>query len=148
MSDHGQEFYEHGYYGHNSAYDMQQARCTFIFKDQNETKPEVVHHMTSHLDVVPTLMKRLGVTNPYSDYSHGENLFDKNYKRGCSFVGNWNENAIICKDNTFIISDIVTKAFDNQIRDTKSYKPVKLKDKSELNRVLMESLKQNSRFSH
>ena len=148
MSDHGQEFYEHGYYGHNSAYDTQQARCTFIFKDQNETKPEVVHHMTSHLDVVPTLMKRLGVTNPSSDYSHGENLFDKNYKRACSFVGNWNENAIICKDNTFIISDIVTKAFDNQIRDTKSYKPVKLKDKSELNRVLMESLKQNSQFSH
>ena len=148
MSDHGQEFYEHGYYGHNSAYDTEQARCTFIFKDQNETKPQVVHHMTSHLDVPPTLLSRLGVINPYSDYSHGQNLFDKNYSRRCSFVGNWNENAIICNDNTFIISDIVTRAFDNQIRDTKTYNPVKLKDKSELNKVLMETLQQNSHFSH
>ncbi len=148
MSDHGQEFYEHGYYGHNSAYDTEQARCTFIFKDQNETEPKVVHHMTSHLDVPPTLLSRLGVINPYSDYSHGQNLFDKNYSRRCSFVGNWNENAIICNDNTFIISDIVTRVFDNQIRDTKTYNPVKLKDKSELNKVLMETLKQNSHFSH
>ena len=147
MSDHGQEFYEHGYYGHNSAYDTQQARCTFIFKDQNETKPQVIKHMTSHLDFLPTLLHRLGVTNPYSDYSHGDNLFDKNYSRKCSFLGNWNENAIICNNYTFVISDIVTKAFDNQIRDTKTYEPIKLKNKNELNMLLMTTLKQNSHFS-
>jgi len=148
LSDHGQEFFEHGYYGHNSAYDTQQARCTFIFKDQNETRPYIIKYMTSHLDVIPTLMHKLGVTNPSSDYSHGEDLFDKNYSRECSFLGNWNENAIICKDYTFIISDVVTKAFNNQIRDTKMYKPVKLQNRKELNKILIETLRQNSQFSH
>lgn len=80
-------------------------------------------HLTSHLDIAP------------------------DYHRECAFVGNWNENAIICEDETFVISDLLSKAFNNEIRNTKSYEKIRLKEKKRMNEVLIRSLEENRQFS-
>lgn len=66
--DHGEEFMEEGRWGHNSAFHNQQLRTPMVLHVPGKGA-RVVTAPTSHLDIVPTLMPLLGVTNPPSDYS-------------------------------------------------------------------------------
>jgi uncharacterized protein len=71
--DHGEEFMEHGFWGHNSSFSEQQVRPPLVLWIPGE--PSAVHSkLTSHLDIPATLMPRLGVTNPPHDYTAGINL--------------------------------------------------------------------------
>ncbi len=71
--DHGEEFMEAGYWGHNSTISDPQTRTPMVLWVPG-LKPAVSDKMTSHLDVVPTIMPMLGVANPVQDYSVGINL--------------------------------------------------------------------------
>lgn len=68
--DHGEEFMEHGRWGHNSAFHDEQVRVPLVVAGAGIT-PAVVDLPTSHLDVAPTLLRRLGVTNPSADFAVG-----------------------------------------------------------------------------
>lgn len=68
--DHGEAFMEHGRWGHGSDFTEQQTRTPMILWIPG-VEPRVVTRMTSHLDIPATLLPRLGVTNPASDYSLG-----------------------------------------------------------------------------
>ena len=77
-SDHGEEFNEHGdgIKGHGSGYSRHQLGVPMLLAWPG-TKPQRVSRRTSHYDIAPTLIRRmLGCTNPYSDYSSGQDLFD------------------------------------------------------------------------
>ncbi|HWU82312.1 MAG TPA: sulfatase-like hydrolase/transferase [Methylophilaceae bacterium] len=73
VGDHGEEFMEHGYWGHNSTFSDQQTRTPLVLWMPGR-KPAVHEELTSHLDLPATIMPRLGVTNPASDYSVGNDL--------------------------------------------------------------------------
>ncbi|MDR1729352.1 MAG: sulfatase-like hydrolase/transferase [Prevotellaceae bacterium] len=76
--DHGQEFDDNrkNFWGHNGNFSDAQIRTPFIYYSQ-ENEPQVYHHLTSHYDVVPTLMQEVFSTqNPANDYSIGKSLFD------------------------------------------------------------------------
>ncbi len=146
LSDHGEEFYEHGFFGHNSAYDEYQVGSPLIFHIPAKESQKIIH-MTSHLDIIPTLMKQLGVTNPTSDYAHGDDLFAPNYKRECSFIGNWNENALVCKNYTIAISNIVSRTLNNKVRETSTYKELQEYDKNYLNKEILKVLNENKQFT-
>jgi uncharacterized protein len=99
--DHGQEFFEHGYFGHNGAFTPEQTHVPLIIYDP-ERAPGVVDRRTSHADLVPTFMQLLGVDNPPSDYAAGESLFSEGSgDRGVISCG-WDECARI-DDNGFIV---------------------------------------------
>jgi membrane-anchored protein YejM (alkaline phosphatase superfamily) len=68
--DHGEEFGEGGWVGHNSAFDMWQLRTPLIVHLPGRA-PRSIRRLTSHEDVPPTILEALGVMNPASDYSHG-----------------------------------------------------------------------------
>jgi len=72
--DHGEEFREHGYFGHTSAFTPEQTRVPFLLHLPGVGHREV-DHLTSHLDFVPTVMDLLGYTNPPGDYSNGTPIF-------------------------------------------------------------------------
>ena len=57
--DHGAEFYERGFWGHNSAFSPEQIKVPFIFYLPDE-KPKKYNSLTSHLDIAPTLLELLG----------------------------------------------------------------------------------------
>lgn len=71
--DHGEEFMEHGYWGHNSTFSDAQTRTPLVLWIPG--LPAASHeNLTSHLDLPATIMPLLGVTNPATDYSVGIDL--------------------------------------------------------------------------
>lgn len=143
-SDHGQEFYEYGTYGHNSSYNCEQVKVPFLVH-LPENKHKIITKLTSHLDLVPTLMSYIGVDNPTGDYSNGYNLLDKNYNREQAYIANWNNNAILTDKYTYVFSNMPDQIFDNKIYNTKTYKEIK-NQKTQKQKVIFEALKQNSKF--
>jgi membrane-anchored protein YejM (alkaline phosphatase superfamily) len=72
--DHGEQFMEKGQWGHHSSFVDEEVRVPLVIH-----APGVAPHRdtgtSSHLDIVPTLMTLLGVTNRPDDYSLGHDLF-------------------------------------------------------------------------
>ena len=66
--DHGEEFMEKGHWGHNAGFHEEQIRTPMILHIPG-TKPQVVKKLTSHVDIIPTLLPLFGVTNPVSEYA-------------------------------------------------------------------------------
>jgi membrane-anchored protein YejM (alkaline phosphatase superfamily) len=76
--DHGEEFDDNhqGYLGHASNYSVSQVLTPLIIYWPH-VQPFVYEHLTSHYDIVPTLMKRLfNNTNSFADYSIGMDIYD------------------------------------------------------------------------
>ncbi len=85
--DHGEEFMEHGFWGHNSTFVDPQIRTPLLIYVPG-MKAQVSDAMTSHMDIVPTLMPLLGVRNPSSDYATGFNLL-AGETRQHTYVADW-----------------------------------------------------------
>lgn len=98
--DHGEEFYEHGFYGHNGAFTDEQAKVPLIFYAPGIV-PAEFEKMTSHQDVVPTVLEILGCLNKSSDYSLGHNLFS-DFKRKDVVCSSWDKLAVIGNDITVL----------------------------------------------
>ena len=64
-SDHGEQLLEHGFFGHaNSAYDVG-LHAPFIYRDTDRsTAGRRIDEAISSIDVLPTLLARLGVASP------------------------------------------------------------------------------------
>ncbi|PJA11627.1 MAG: hypothetical protein COX65_10025 [Elusimicrobia bacterium CG_4_10_14_0_2_um_filter_56_8] len=96
MGDHGESFLERGRYGHNQGYSPEEVRVPLVVYIPGRA-PERVKTMTSHLDIVPTLLPLAGVRNPAADYSNGQSLF---MRGGRPFVpsASWDSAAIITEN--------------------------------------------------
>ena len=73
--DHGEEFFENGFWGHHSNFSDEQVSVPFVMRGPGvptgtESKP------SSHIDLPRTLLEMVGVSaDQAADYSIGENLF-------------------------------------------------------------------------
>lgn len=150
-SDHGQEFYEYGFFGHNSSFSKAQTNSPLIIKLPKKLQDTIAlpdNHeniLTSHNDIVPTILKLIGVVNSPDDYSNGYNIFDKKFHRDYIFNANWNNNAIITQDYTYVFSNIPNKMFKNEIRDTQTYK--RILDAPQVDvKLLLDVMNNNKRF--
>ena len=85
--DHGEEFMEKGRFGHHSSFSEEQIRTPLLLKLPGEA-PRVVEQVTSHLDLAPTLLARLGVVNDPADYSLGVDLAAP-FARNFVVVADW-----------------------------------------------------------
>jgi membrane-anchored protein YejM (alkaline phosphatase superfamily) len=72
--DHGEEFMEHGRWGHNSDFVNEQIRVPMVISVPG-MRARIYEKLTSHLDLADTILPLLGVENPASDYSLGKNMF-------------------------------------------------------------------------
>ena len=127
VGDHGEEFMEKGRWGHNSEFHEEQTRTPLIVWVPG-TGSSVSDQMTSHLDIAPTLLPLLGVTNPASDYCLGHNLLSS-YKRRYTVIADWSRVAYVTKDYKIIIpykragfiQTRVTTRDDQEIKDTRAF---------------------------
>ena len=71
--DHGEEFMEHGRYGHHSTFSDEQIRTPLILSIPG-VAPRSFDSVSSHLDLVPTLLHQLGAVNPPEEYCLGLDL--------------------------------------------------------------------------
>lgn len=91
--DHGEEFREHGHWGHNSAFDDPQTRTPLLVYVPGRP-PARVTRMSSHLDIPATLLTLLGITTPSEEYSLGHDLFGPVERERC-VISSWNDMAIV-----------------------------------------------------
>lgn len=96
LGDHGEEFMEKGRWGHNSAFTDEQTRTPFVLWVPG-MKTKEVDGMSNHMDVIPTIMPLLGVTNPARDYSTGYNLL-AGEERKHAVLAEWSSTAYMDHD--------------------------------------------------
>lgn len=94
--DHGEEFMEKGYWGHNSTFSQEQIRVPLILRYPGGTASHV-GKVTNHIDIIPTLLPMLGVTSPGSDYSLGLNLLS-DAEHDFMVLADWDSVAIVTPD--------------------------------------------------
>jgi uncharacterized protein len=73
--DHGQEFYEHGFFGHGSAFTPEQTHVPLIMRVPGLSFREH-DHLTQHQDLPATMLALLGVNDPPERYSLGRNMLE------------------------------------------------------------------------
>jgi len=88
-ADHGEEFGEHGFFGHNHAFTPEQVRVPMVlYLPWGDAA--VYEHMTSHYDVPATMLELLGVNTPASDYSNGSSMLTSP-ERHSNLACKWNQ---------------------------------------------------------
>jgi membrane-anchored protein YejM (alkaline phosphatase superfamily) len=98
--DHGEEFLEKGRWGHGSDFSEEQTRVPLVLWIPGES-PREVTQLSSHADIPATLLARLGVVNPPSDYSIGFDLLGPP-QRVDAVLADWNRIAVIDADAKLI----------------------------------------------
>ena len=124
-ADHGEAFLERGYTGHNHSFSKEEVSVPLVFYHP-DLKPSVVNYRTSHLDLVPTFMKMLGVENEPSDYSHGFGLFEAEWDYIPVF--SWNIAALVF-DGYTIVMPLATYGGRVRIYDNETWQEIKLDSK-------------------
>ena len=99
--DHGEEFFENGFFGHTSTFDDYQTKTVFVMS-YPKTEHRSIERITSHADLVPTIMEAMGCTSPLDRYTQGLSLLDSNPKR--QYITSTNmDNAAIIDDQFKIV---------------------------------------------
>lgn len=105
--DHGQEMNETGldYWGHNGNFSRYQVQVPLLIHWPEKTAHHY-RHITSHVDVVPTLMTELlGCHSAISDYSNGRSLFDES-PRDFTMAYSWGSCAVITRNRTTVFDQL------------------------------------------
>ena len=110
--DHGEEFMEKGHWGHHASFVDEQIRVPLVIWAPGQP-PRRDTRMSSHLDIVPTLMTLLGVTNPPADYSLGHDLFGDDRPEQC-VVADWDRLACVSRAGKAILP-VNYKAFGGSL---------------------------------
>ncbi len=118
--DHGEEFHEMGYWGHTSAFTPYQTKVPFIVHWPGR-RPETVDRLTSHHDLAPTLLGKLGARNAPADYSVGRDIFTHAGHRYVISSG-WDDAAYIDGSLTCVFPTQSHSGLSMDVRDAR-YKP-------------------------
>ncbi|MDF7670149.1 sulfatase-like hydrolase/transferase [Orbaceae bacterium ESL0721] len=109
--DHGQEMNDNrlGFWGHNGNYTDAQTKVPFIViggKDSANLQ-ENANKLTSHEDVVPSLMRHyLYVENDIRDYATGYDLFSPMPERNWLLMSNYSSYAVRTLDHIYLVNRI------------------------------------------
>lgn len=123
--DHGEPFYERGYYGHNHGYCDYEIKSPLVFYATGK-KNVSTKYPTSHMDIAPTLLYLLGAKNPAYDFSNGLNLYDSKAISARNFLAafSWDTAAII-RPNEIMVFSMETYNFSNFTFYDNSYEKIK-----------------------
>lgn len=98
--DHGEEFFEHGYWGHTSNFTHTQVEVPMVMRGPG-VPPGIERAPTSHVDVAPTLLEMLGASPADRDaWTVGGNMLAPDPARarvvsGWEVVAAWTPDAVI-----------------------------------------------------
>lgn len=120
--DHGEAFMEKGRWGHNSDFSEEQVRVPLVVSIPGRP-PAVIEHVTSHLDVAPTLLPLLGIDAPAHQYSAGTHLLADTGR--LVVVSSWNDIGIITDRAKIVVpfgsttqhTNLLTSRDDQRLRN-------------------------------
>jgi len=124
--DHGEEFLEHGHWGHNSAFTDEQTRTPLVLWVPGRA-PLRVSAMSSHLDLPATLLALLGATGPESDWTLGHDLLGP-FRRTSTVISDWDQMALVDEHHKLVLpfrdgrltGSLVTGADDLPVPDERA----------------------------
>lgn len=119
-SDHGESFNDLGQndWGHNSNFSDVQTRVPMLIRWPGRA-PALESAVTSHMDIVPTLMRHLlACSNPPSDFAAGLDLFGPLPAERPLLVESWTARAVRIGAETLLI-----RPYGVEVRDA-DYRPV------------------------
>lgn len=99
--DHGEEFLEKGFWGHNSSFVEEQTHTPMVMWMPHQA-PAVIDRTTSHLDISPTLLQALGAPVDASQYSLGQSLLNTQ-SRPFVVVSDWHSISVLTADMKYRI---------------------------------------------
>ena len=102
--DHGEAFYERGWWGHGGDLFLEEQVRVPLILHVPGLGPATVDDLTSHVDIVPTVMARLGVANPAEDYSVGRDLLQPAVGPPCVVSCGWDSIALITDRLKYVCS--------------------------------------------
>jgi membrane-anchored protein YejM (alkaline phosphatase superfamily) len=120
--DHGQEFWEHGFFGHGSAFTPEQTGVPLILYVPGLAFREH-DHLTQHLDLPATVLTLLGVDDPPDRYSLGRDMLGGS-PRPYAVICGYRDCALQDADGwlVFGIEGKTTLLFDARDRDYREVK--------------------------
>lgn len=139
-SDHGQEFNDTGgnYWGHNGNYSQWQTKVpmAIVYPDR---EPKIFSHMTSHIDVVPTLFRDAIACSPLLEtYTQG-NYMDDEAGRDFLLFNSWSKFGYYDKKNHVTIHNGgIVDVYDQDYQSLDDVKPKK--------ELLLKAMQLNSEF--
>jgi hypothetical protein len=119
--DHGEEFLERGRWGHGSAFVDEQLRVPLVLRIPGEA-PRIIDAPTSHLDIVPSLLPALGVTNVPSDYALGADVVRASPSRDHIVASEWSGFAYL--DAEYAATIPLSGGFNADVRRRSDGAPV------------------------
>lgn len=99
--DHGEEFLEKGFWGHNSSFVEEQTHTPMVVWIPQHAHEEI-DRVTSHLDISPTLLQALGAPQDSSSYSLGQSLLNAQ-SRPFIVVSDWHSISVQTADMKYRI---------------------------------------------
>ena len=108
--DHGEEFMEKGFWGHNSSFVEEQTHTPFVMWVPNTAHAEI-NRLTSHLDVSATLLPLLGAPKDVHGYGLGANLLEDSTRKFI-VVSDWHSISVLTDDMKYRIP-YLSKGFDH-----------------------------------
>jgi membrane-anchored protein YejM (alkaline phosphatase superfamily) len=146
-ADHGEEFWESGYWGHTNAFTLQQCKVPLMVRYPGK-KARVINEVTTNLDIVPTLMELSGCPQLEAKYTLGKSLL-KPAPRDYWVVTGWHSCAVYTKDRIITYNTDFRRAPELVVRGY-DYKPVpESSRKEELKKfrpILLKVLEEQRRF--
>lgn len=146
-SDHGEEFWESGYWGHTNAFTLQQCKVPLMVRYPGK-KGRTINEVTTNLDIAPTIMELAGCPQLEAKYTLGKSLL-KPAPRDHWVVTGWHSCAVYTADRIITYNTDFRKAPELVVRGY-DYKPVAESDrKAELRKfrpVLLKVLEEQRRF--
>ena len=123
--DHAQEMNDNrlGFWGHNGNFTDAQTKVPFIIIGAKDAPllADNVDKITSHEDVLPTLMKHyLNVANNARDYSTGYDLFSNMPQRNWLLLSNYSSWALRTPENIYMVNGVgISHYMDSHNRETR-----------------------------
>lgn len=146
--DHGEEFMEKGFWGHNSSFVEEQVRTPLVVWMPGRAHAEI-ERPTNHIDIAVTLLQLLGATNPVADYALGHNLFDDG-ARGAIVSSDWHSLGVMTRDLKYRIP-YNNRGLDNYPptdRKDSAYPPAVARQIVDTHRAdILEAIRNSSRFA-
>ena len=102
--DHGEAFYEKGRWGHGGHSFLEEQERVPLIMHIPGVSPRVFNDLSSHVDIVPTILTKMGVTNPCEDYCVGRNLLQPTPSLNYVVSAGWDSMALITDHEKYAFS--------------------------------------------
>ena len=104
VGDHGEEFNEVGRFAHSYSFNNFQTSTPFIMHIPDQQNNQ--YNITSHADIMPTIIDYINLSQPFNDYLSGKSLIRYNEEDDYAIV---QECQIEDRPKKFLIADHKTK---------------------------------------